>query len=95
MVATASSGWSSRDSIQAAQAAGQLTVPDVGVALGAVAVVLNGLRRMHRGGPAKDDETPVNQFAESCPRVLRLHAAKAKCSAGLSLSASEPGQTPW
>ena len=45
--------------IQAGQAAGQFTVRDAGVALGAVAGGLIGLLRMHQSDPARVDETSV------------------------------------
>ncbi|MGD0986106.1 MAG: TetR/AcrR family transcriptional regulator [Acidimicrobiales bacterium] len=80
--------------IQAGQVAGQFTVREAGVALGAVAGGLIGLLRMHQSDPARVDETAVNELAEACLRLLGLPAAKAKRLAGLPLPATEPWQTP-
>ena len=76
--------------IQAGQAAGQFTIRDAGVALGAVAGGLIGLLRIHQSDPARVDETSVNELAEACLRLLGLPAAKAKRLAGLPLPANEP-----
>jgi hypothetical protein len=80
--------------IQAGQVAGQFTVHDAGVALGAVAGGLNGLLRLHQSDPARVDETSVNGLAEACLRLLGLPAVKAKQLAELPLPATEAWQTP-
>ena len=76
--------------IEAGQSAGQFSVADPEVALGAVAGGLIGLLRMHQRHPDRVEESSVDELAEACLRLLGLPAAKARRLARLSLPATEP-----
>jgi len=72
--------------IRAGQVAGQFTVVDAEVALGAVAGGLIGLLRLHQRDPERGETSTVDDLAEACLRLLGLPPAKARRLSRLPLA---------
>jgi AcrR family transcriptional regulator len=64
--------------IRAGQATGRFTIPNVEIALSAIAGGLLGLLRLRQRNPERVTETAVDELTEACLRLLGLPAAQAR-----------------